>query len=76
MADFYCPEAALVVQMASARASERGLATRADAFESQGYRVVRLSEYELIDDMEAAVRKIRGALGIAPAKVRPLRHLH
>lgn len=76
VADFYCPEAGLVVQMESARATEHGSAARADAFETEGYRVVRLSEYELIDDMNAAVRKIRAALGVAPAKVRPLRHFH
>jgi very-short-patch-repair endonuclease len=76
VADFYCPEASLVVQMDSARTTERARAAHAEAFELEGYRVVHLSEYELIDDMDAAVRKIRAALGVAPAKVRPLRHLH
>jgi very-short-patch-repair endonuclease len=72
VADFYCPEASLVVQMESARSAENACAIRADEFEADGYRVVRVSEYELIDDMDAAVRKIRAALGGAPAKVRPL----
>jgi very-short-patch-repair endonuclease len=76
VADFYCPEADLIVQTESARAAEHGGRSRADTFELEGHRVVRVSEYELIDDLDAAVRKIRAALGVAPAKVRPLRHLH
>lgn len=76
VADFYCLEAGLVVQMESARPAERGHATRADLFEAEGYRVVRVTEYQLIDDIDAAVRAIRAALGGAPVPARSPRHFH
>ncbi len=77
VADFFCPEAHLIVQLESARATDGGRNERADQFEIDGYRVVRLTEYELIDDMDAAVRKIGDALRVAPQdERRNLRYLH
>lgn len=76
VADFFCPEAHLIVQLESARAGDRGRNERADQFELDGYRVVRVTEYELIDDMEATVQKIVDALNVAPERPRNLRYLH
>jgi very-short-patch-repair endonuclease len=77
IADFYCAEAGVIVQLQSARTSDRGRNAQADQFEIDGYRVVRLSEYELIDDMEGAVQKIGDALRVAPQVTpRNLRYLH
>jgi very-short-patch-repair endonuclease len=75
VADFFCAEAHLVVQLESARAADMRN-ERADQFELDGYRVVRVTEYELIDDMEAAVQKIADALNVAPDRPRNLRYLH
>lgn len=77
VADFFCPEANLIVQLESARATDRGRNERADQFELDGYRVVRVTEYELIDDLEGAVRRISDALRVAPRdRPRNLRYLH
>jgi very-short-patch-repair endonuclease len=66
VADFYCPEAHLVVQLESARTADQARNVRADQFALDGYRVVRVSEYELIDDLEAVVRKIGDVLRVSP----------
>ncbi len=72
IADFYCAETRLVVQLESARTTDRGRNERADQFELDGYRVVRVSEYELIDDIETAVQKIAAALNVAPKSAAEL----
>jgi very-short-patch-repair endonuclease len=74
IADFYCAEAGVIVQLESARAGARD--ARAEQFELDGYRVVRVTEYELIDDLEGAVRKVGDALRVATRVVqRELRYL-
>jgi very-short-patch-repair endonuclease len=76
IADFYCAQVGIVVLIESARAAENGRDARADQFELDGHRVVRVSEYELIDDMDAAVRKIADAVRVAPLDRVTLRPAH
>src|SRR5665213_962396 len=66
VADFYCADAGLVVLIDGARAPACASDARADRFELDGFRLVRVSENELIDDVDAAARRIEEALRVAP----------
>jgi very-short-patch-repair endonuclease len=66
VADFYCRDAGVIVQLESAQAADRDRDARADRFELDGYRVIRLSEGDLIEDMDLAVRRIGDVLRVSP----------
>ncbi|HEY5207911.1 MAG TPA: DUF559 domain-containing protein [Stellaceae bacterium] len=66
LADFYCADLGVVVQIERVRGADRGQDARADHLELQGYRMVRVSELEMIDDMDAVLRRIDDTLCVAP----------
>lgn len=76
IADFYCAQAGVIVQLENAHAANPGRNARIDQFELDGYRVVRVSEYELIDDLDGAVRKIVDMLRVAPSNRARPRYVH
>src|SRR6185312_11268188 len=47
IADFYCAQAGVIVQLETAHGADAGRDSRIDQFELDGYRVVRVSESEL-----------------------------
>lgn len=66
IADFFCAEKNLVIELGgcdNTPASDRG---RAKFFESRGYRVLRISDDDVIGDINAVLRRISAfAAGIA-----------
>lgn len=56
--DFYCPEKNLVIELGgcdNTPASDRG---RAKFFESRGFKVMRISEDDILNDLNAVLRRI------------------
>ena len=67
MADFFCAEKNLVIELDGCQNTPASDLQRAKFFAAHGYRVIRISDHDVLDDIQAVLKRIGDAASQIPS---------
>jgi very-short-patch-repair endonuclease len=70
MADFFCAEKNLVIELDGCQNTPASDLNRAKFFAARGYRVIRISDHDVLDDIQTVLKRIAESASHIPS-VRP-----